>query len=170
MKTRVLITGGAGFIGSHLVEHTLLTTDWDVVVLDGLTYAGDIARMTDSEYYDPKRVEVHWHDLRSPMGNLLKQKIGHIDYIINMASNSHVQNSLDEPVPFIHSNVMLVCHKLEYAREIKPKKFIQVSTDEVYGAAPEDYSHKEWDVIAPSNPYAGSKAAQEAIAYSYWRS
>ena len=100
-------------------------------------------KITDSEYYDPKRVEVHWHDLRSPMGNLLKQKIGHIDYIINMASNSHVQNSLDEPVPFIHSNVMLVCHMLEYAREIKPKKFIQVSTDEVYGAAPEDYSHKD---------------------------
>ena len=170
MKTKVLITGGAGFIGSHLIEHTLLTTDWDIVVLDGLTYAGDIARMTDSEYFDASRVTVHWHDLRSPMGSLLKQKIGHVDYIINMASNSHVQNSLVEPVPFIHSNVMLVCHMLEYAREVKPKKFIQVSTDEVYGAAPEGYSHKEWDVIAPSNPYAGSKAAQEAVAYSYWRS
>jgi dTDP-glucose 4,6-dehydratase len=170
MKTRVLITGGAGFIGSHLIEHTLLTTDWDIVVLDGLTYAGDVARMTDSIYFDPSRVEVHWHDLRSPMGKTLKKKIGHIDYIINMASNSHVENSLVEPVTFIHSNVMLVCHMLEYAREVKPKKFIQVSTDEVYGNAPDGYSHKEWDVIAPSNPYAGSKAAQEAIAYSYWRS
>ena len=167
---RVLITGGAGFIGSHLIEHTLLTTDWDVVVLDGLTYAGDVARMTDSIYFEPARVEVYWHDLRSPMGKILKKKIGHIDYIINMASNSHVENSLVDPVPFIHSNVMLVCHMLEYAREIQPEKFIQVSTDEVYGNAPEQYSHKEWDVIAPSNPYAGSKAAQEAIAYSYWRS
>jgi len=170
MKTRVLITGGAGFIGSHLIEHTLLTTDWDIVVLDGLTYAGDVARMTDSDYFDSSRVDIHWHDLRSPIGKTLKKKIGHVDYIINMASNSHVENSLVDPVPFIHSNVMLVCHMLEYAREVNPKKFIQVSTDEVYGNAPEGYSHKEWDVIAPSNPYAGSKAAQEAIAYSYWRS
>ena len=170
MKTKVLITGGAGFIGSHLIEHTLLTTDWEIEVIDGLTYAGDVARMTDSEHYDSNRVNVHWHDLRSPIGKALKDRIGHVDYIINMASNSHVENSLVDPVPFIHSNVMLVTHMLEYAREIKVKKFIQVSTDEVYGAAPEGYSHKEWDVIAPSNPYAGSKAAQEAIAYSYWRS
>ena len=167
---RVLITGGAGFIGSHLIEHTILTTDWDIVVLDGLTYAGDIARMTDSDYYDSNRVEVHWHDLRSPIGEALKNRMGHIDYVINMASNSHVENSLQDPVPFIHSNVMLATHMLEYARQIQPEKFIQVSTDEVYGSAPEGYSHKEWDVIAPSNPYAGSKAAQEAIAYSYWRS
>jgi len=167
---KVLITGGSGFIGSHLVEHTLLTTDWDIVVLDGLTYAGDIARMTSSTYFDSGRVQLHWHDLRSPIGEALKNRMGHIDYIINMASNSHVANSLEDPVPFIHSNVMLVTHMLEYARQIKPEKFIQVSTDEVYGAAPEEYSHKEWDVIAPSNPYAGSKAAQEAIAYSYWRS
>jgi len=167
---RVLITGGAGFIGSHLIEHTILTTDWDIVVLDGLTYAGDIARMTDSDYYDSSRVEIHWHDLRSPIGEALKNRMGHIDYVINMASNSHVENSLQDPVPFIHSNVMLATHMLEYARQIQPEKFIQVSTDEVYGSAPEGYSHKEWDVIAPSNPYAGSKAAQEAIAYSYWRS
>ena len=65
---KVLITGGSGFIGSHLVEHTLLTTDWDIAVLDGLTYAGDIARMTSSTYFDAGRVQVHWHDLRSPIG------------------------------------------------------------------------------------------------------
>ena len=78
---RVLITGGAGFIGSHLIEHTILTTDWDIVVLDGLTYAGDIARMTDSDYYDSSRVEIHWHDLRSPIGEALKNRMGHIDYV-----------------------------------------------------------------------------------------
>ncbi len=58
---------------------------------------------------------------------------------------------------------------LEYAREVQPRVFIQVSTDEVYGAAPPGYSHKEWDPVVPSNPYSASKAAQEAIAIAYWR-
>src|SRR5690606_40253021 len=70
---------------------------------------------------------------------------------------------------FVENNVKLILNVLEYAKEVEPKIFLQMSTDEVFGPAPEGYSHHEWDKIKPSNPYSASKAAQEAIAYSYWR-
>lgn len=169
---RILLTGGAGFIGSHTVEHILATTDHEIVVLDSLSYAGDMSRFTDMKGFDPARVRFFYHDLRAPVQEHLIERIvraGEVDTVINMASESHVDNSIVDPAPFIDNNVRLTVNMLELAREIKPRVFIQVSTDEVYGAAPEGYSHKEWDVILPSNPYAASKAAQEAIAVAYWR-
>jgi len=101
----------------------------------------------------------------------MREKIGHIDYIINMASLSDVEASIQNPVPFIKNNIDIALTMLEYAREVKPEVFIQISTDEVYGASVSKYGdlRKEWDAIIPSNPYAASKAAQEAIAISYWR-
>jgi dTDP-glucose 4,6-dehydratase len=86
-----------------------------------------------------------------------------------MASLSHVDHSIVDPIPFINNNVNLALNMLEYARIFRPKIFIQISTDEVYGPAPINHDHKEWEMILPSNPYAASKAAQEAIAISYWR-
>lgn len=170
MNNRVLLTGGAGFIGSHTVEHLLKNTDWEIVVLDGLSHAGDINRLTDIECYDPLRVTVLWHDLRAPIHRRLDDRIGHIDYVLNIASESHVDRSISDPVTFINSNVQLMLNMMEWARlRFKLKSFIHISTDEVYGSAPPGYSHKEWDSIIPSNPYSASKAAQEAIAISYWR-
>lgn len=166
---KVLLTGGAGFIGSHTAEHLLANTDWEVVILDSLNYAGDMTRLEDAGALDPERVSIHWHDLRAPIGDLLRDRIGEVDYIINMASESHVDRSIEDPVPFVTNNVALALNMLEYARAVKPQKFIQVSTDEVYGPAVWPKSHKEWDVLIPSNPYSASKAAQEAIAISYWR-
>ena len=112
------------------------------------------------------------HDLTVPFSSLTKKKIGHIDYIINTASLSDVEASITDPVPFVQNNVNLALYMLEYAREIKPEVFVQISTDEVYGASASKFGdlRKEWDAIIPSNPYAASKAAQEAIAISYWRS
>lgn len=167
--THVLLTGGLGFIGAHTVEGYLKTTDWKITVLDSLRFAGRMERLTDIEGYDPSRVEVRWHDLRSPIHEQLAWSIGEVDFIINMASDSHVDRSITDPVPFVHNNVMLVLNMLEYARKVKPKKFIQVSTDEVYGPAPFGYSHIETDPLKPSNPYSASKASQEQIAFSYWR-
>lgn len=170
MANRVLLTGGAGFIGSHTVEHLLRNTDWEIVVLDGLTHAGDVNRLTDIECYDPTRVTLLWHDLRAPIHRKLDYRIGHIDYVLNIASESHVDRSISDPVTFINSNVQLMLNMMEWARlRFKLKSFIHISTDEVYGSAPPGYSHKEWDSIIPSNPYSASKAAQEAIAISYWR-
>jgi dTDP-glucose 4,6-dehydratase len=80
-----------------------------------------------------------------------------------------VDRSILDPVPFVQNNVNLMLSILEYAREVQPEKFIQISTDEVYGAAPEGVDYKEWASILPSNPYSASKAAQEALSISYWR-
>ena len=105
MATRVLLTGGLGFIGSHTVEHWLRNTDWEIVVMDALRFSGRIERLTNIEAYDPDRVSVVWHDLRSPVHNQLKETIGCIDYFVNMASDSHVDRSITDPVPFIQNNV-----------------------------------------------------------------
>jgi dTDP-glucose 4,6-dehydratase len=169
MPKRVLITGGCGFIGGHTVEHLLRTTNWDITVLDGLRHAGNIRRLTDTQAFDAKRVRVEYHDLRAPLYADLIQRLGWHDYIINMASDSHVDRSISDPVPFIHNNVMLVLNMLEYAVRARPAKFIQIGTDEVFGPAPAGVSHKEDDPLKPSNPYSASKAAQEMIAFSYWR-
>lgn len=170
---RVLLTGAGGFIGHHTLEHLLKKTDWDVVCLDSFSHRGKTSRIReilDNLSMDAiGRVSVFTHDLRAPLDEQLIDRIGHIDYVINMASESHVDRSIDVPVPFVQNNVALVLNMLEYARTIKPEKFIQISTDEVYGAAEDGYDHKEWDTHKPSNPYAASKAAQEDIAYSYWR-
>ena len=89
--------------------------------------------------------------------------------IFNVASESHVDRSIAEPASFIRNNVDLMVNVLEIARVIKPRMVLQMSTDEVYGPAYGDHRHAEWETIAPSNPYSASKAAQEAIAFSYWR-
>jgi dTDP-glucose 4,6-dehydratase len=109
------------------------------------------------------------HDLSLPITPTLRIAFGQIDYILNIASESHVDRSLIDPVPFVRNNVELMLNMLEYARVAKPRLFLQMSTDEVFGPAPVGYAHHEWDAIKPSNPYSASKAAQEALAYSYWR-
>lgn len=167
---RALITGGLGFIGSHTLEHYLINTDWHIVVLDSLRHAGRVERVTGIDGYDPDRVTLLWHDLRAPLHKMLRENIGPVNYIVNMASDSHVDRSITDPVDFVQNNVSLALNMLEFARGHKPlEKFVQVSTDEVYGPAPAGHSHKEGEPFAPSNPYAASKAAQEMIAFSYWR-
>ena len=163
-----LITGGLGFIGAHTVEHFLENTDHDLVVLDSLRFSGRVERLTEIEGYDPARVKVFWHDLRTPIPVTLRSQIGEPENIIHMASDSHVDRSITDPVPFVHNNIMATVNLLEYARMVKPQLVIQVSTDEVYGPAPHGYAHVETDPLYPSNPYSASKASQEQIAYSYW--
>lgn len=167
MSKSVLVTGGCGFAGHHLVEHLLTNTDWEIIVLDSLTYAGRTDRLTDINGYDPKRCSILWHDLRSPIPAHFPQ----VNYVLHLAAESHVDRSIDNPVPFIHNNVMATTNLVEWARhQDRLEHFVQISTDEVYGPAPEDYAHREWiDPMLPSNPYAASKVAQEAVAISYWR-
>lgn len=163
---RILITGSAGFVGSHLVEHLIANTDWDIIGIDSFRHKGDSMRILHNDRY-----KIFCHDLTAPISERMSKAIGPVDYIINMASESHVDRSITDPVPFVENNVSLVLNVLEFARkQTSLQKFIQISTDEVYGAAPGNISHKEWSSILPSNPYAASKAAQEAIAISYWRS
>jgi dTDP-glucose 4,6-dehydratase len=162
---RVLVTGSAGFVGAHLVEHIIINTDWDIVGIDSFRHRGDSLRI----YQDHNRYKIFAHDLTTPISDRLIEKIGHVDYIINVASESHVDRSIIDPTSFISNNVNLAVNMLDYARKIKPEIFIQISTDEVYGAALNGHNHSEWEAILPSNPYSASKASQEAIAISYWR-
>lgn len=171
---RVLLTGIGGSIASHFLAHIMHNTDWEVVGIDSFRHKGwtDRVKVMFDDHPDwALRTTVFTHDLKAPFSPLLKEKIGHIDYIISMASLSDVEASIKDPVPFIENNVALTLHLLEYAREVKPEVFVQISTDEVYGAVASKYDdlRKEWDAIVPSNPYAASKASQEAIAISYWR-
>jgi len=170
MSKRVLITGTSGFFGSHLLRHLMVNTDWEFICPCSWTHKGTPERLENAiEGMDKNRVTVITHDLTAPFTEHTKKRVGQIDYILNIASNSHVQRSIENPGEFILGNVALVYNMLELARELKPKVFLQFSTDEVYGVAPEGVNHKEWASIIPSNPYSASKAAQEAIAISYWR-
>lgn len=174
MAKRLLLTGIGGGIGSHFLAHIMKNTDWEVVGIDSFRHKGWTDRvqvMFDAHPDWQERTFIYAHDLTAPVSPIMRERIGHIDYIISMASLSDVEASIQDPVPFIQNNVNLTLTMLEYAREVKPEIFVQISTDEVYGAvaSKHDDLRKEWDPIVPSNPYAASKAAQEAIAISYWR-
>lgn len=165
---KVLITGGCGFIGSHFVEHFLKETDWDIVVWDKLTYASmGYDRLRDIECFDESRVKVYSVDLGERVSEGIRKEVGYVDYIINLASESHVDNSISDPVPFVKNNIDLCLNLYEFARDIKPKKIIQFGTDEVYGAAPQGVDYKEGDRYNAGNPYSASKAAQDALATAY---
>jgi dTDP-glucose 4,6-dehydratase len=166
----VVLTGAGGFIGSHALDYLLSETNHEVVCIDSFRHKGKTDRiriMLDKHGSD--RVRVYTHDLTVPISQQLQDLIGEVDQIWNFASDSAVGRSITEPVPLVQNNVNLILTMLEYARNVKPRFFFQVSTDEVYGPAPLGVDHKEWEVILPSNPYSASKAAQEAIAISYWR-
>jgi len=172
MNNRVLLTGIAGFAGSHILEHIMVNTDWHVIGIASWKHKGTPERVEEVWKLHPEwkeRIEIITHDLQSPFTELTKKRIGKCDVFINIASESHVDRSITDPVPFIENNVKIALNMLEFARESKPHIFIQFSTDEVYGVAPFGKNHKEWESIVPSNPYSASKACQEAIAISYWR-
>ena len=171
-KKRVLLTGVSGSIGIHTLIHIFHNTNWDVVGIATFKHKGLGERITEMfrehpEYW--KRFKLVTHDLTEPITKKVKKQIGKVDYIINLASLSDVEASIQVPVPFMKNNIDLMYTLLEYAREIKPEVFIQFSTDEVYGPSGRTQKHPEWSPIIPSNPYSASKACQEAIAISYWR-
>lgn len=165
--TKVIVTGGCGFIGSHLVEHLYKNTDWNICILDKLNYASKgYSRIRD--YLGDKRVKVFCVDLCNPISDGLQYELGNVDHIIHLAAETHVDNSIKTPVPFIQNNVMSTVHLLEYARtQKKLKAFFYFSTDEVFGSAPSGVSYKEWDRHKPTNPYSASKSAAENICLSY---
>lgn len=171
MSKRILITGVGGFIGSHCFAHILANTDWEIIGIDSWKHKGISERIAESKHYHEHchRVKIFTHDLNAPLSDVLIDKIGDIDYVINFASDSHVDRSITNPVPFVQNNVNVILNMLEYARIAKPKKFIQIGTDEVYGPTDGLTAHPEWSPILPSNPYSASKACQEAVAISYWR-
>jgi dTDP-glucose 4,6-dehydratase len=150
-----------------------VNTDWNVVCPTTFTHKGlqDRIRLSvDGVDDDFARTKVIRCDFTSPISPLTAREFGKIDYVLNLASESHEDRSIGEPAPFIINNVSLMVHLLDWARNTDIEKFVQISTDEVYGPAPLGYAHREWiDLHLPSNPYSASKAAQEDICFAYWR-
>jgi len=160
---KLLITGGSGFIGSHFVHY--FCTKHDLVILDCLNYASDYDRIRDLR----NSIPVYYHDLRSPIPDTLREKVGDVDYIIHLAAETHVDRSMVDPQPFIESNILGTYNLLEYARLYQPKlkMFFYISTDESYGPAPLGVDHSEDAPHKPSNPYSATKAAAEDLCFAW---
>jgi|TARA_Y100000034_G_scaffold20679_1_gene23670 dTDP-glucose 4,6-dehydratase len=170
MSKTVVITGGAGFIGHHIVEGILKDTDWNIFVLDKLTYAArGLDRLRDIEAYDDKRVTTLVSDFTHPISEGVSREIGtDVDYILHLGAETHVDNSIDDPEPFVRSNVLGTMHMLNYARTLPNLKwFLYFSTDEVFGSAPPGVNYKEWDRYDSGNPYSAAKAGGEELALAY---
>lgn len=149
--TRVLLTGASGLVGSHVLQYFLDHTDWEIVCLSSWRHKGNPMRL--QKHADNQRVDIISHDLIGPVPDL-----GYFDYVLNLASESHVDRSISDPVPFVMNNVALMLNMIEYARKYPPELFIQFSTDEVFG-----HTEEISDVLWPSNPYAASKGFQELM-------
>jgi len=167
---RILITGAAGFVGRHVVEYLLTETDWDLVCLDGLNYAGNFNRLTNLYRripMPPDRMKLVFHNLRAPINSLVQKSIGEVDAVIHLAANSSVEYTLKHPRVSVLDNVLATVNVLEYARETDTL-VEYFSTDEVYGPVEkpgdgfsEDAPHN------PSNPYSAGKAAGEDYCRAY---
>ncbi len=159
---RILVTGGAGFIGSNFVHHLLTTSDDEVVVLDKLTYAGILANLEDLA--DNPRYQFIHGDIadRETVDSVIRNS----QAIVNFAAESHVDRSILDPTAFITTDVYGVYVLLEASRDAAIERFVHVSTDEVYGEIPTGSATEETP-LRPRSPYSASKAGGEMLAYAY---
>jgi dTDP-glucose 4,6-dehydratase len=161
---KILVTGGAGFIGSNFVRHVLAAHPDDAVVnLDKLTYAGNLDNLRDIER-DPR--------YRFVKGDIcdaaaVRDAMRGMDAVAHFAAETHVDRSNAGADDFLRTNVTGTYTLLEAARELKVRRFLAVGTDEVYGSIPQGQS-RERDALNPSNPYSASKAAADLVARAYW--
>ena len=164
---KILVTGGAGFIGANFIRYMLQERDdVQIVNLDLLTYAGNLETL--SNIADDPRYRFVRGDIAQPQQVEASLETG-IDTIINFAAETHVDRSILDSSVFVHSNVQGTQVLLEAARKRKLSRFIQISTDEVYGSASPSGEFTEESPLAPSSPYAASKAAADLMACSYHR-
>ena len=161
----VLVTGGAGFIGSNFIRYALdAHADWQITNLDKLTYAGRMETLTDLAG-NARHTFVHGDVADAQVAAPLVKAA---DIVVHFAAETHVDRSILEAGAFIRTDVIGTFILLEAARTAQNlKSFIQISTDEVYGSVP-DGSSVETDELKPRNPYSASKAGADRLAYSYW--
>lgn len=166
---KILITGGAGFVGHHFVEHFLKNTDWEIIVFDRLNYSGSLDRLRDIDAYDDKRVKTLTADFTHPLEGNLAKECADVDYILHLGAESHVDNSITDPIRFVRANVEGTANMLEFARTIPGLKcFYYFSTDEVFGS--KDVGMSEvGDPHYPSNTYAATKSGGEMLCHAFKR-
>lgn len=161
---RYLITGGAGFIGSNFIHYLFEKyNDVEIINLDKLTYAGNLDNLKNLE----QRANYKFVKGDICDSKIIEELMKDCDYVINFAAESHVDRSIGAPDDFIRTDVYGTFVLLEIARKYSTKKFIQISTDEVYGSI-ENGSFRETDPLMPSSPYSASKAGADRLAYSYY--
>ena len=163
---RIVVTGGAGFIGSHFIRYILKRYPSDHILnIDKLTYAGNLENLKEVEN-NPR-----YSFLKEDICNkgAIEEAISGYDVIINFAAESHVDRSINTPEIFLKTDIMGTFNLLEIAREKGVKRYIQISTDEVYGSAGEGERFSEKSPLNPSNPYSASKASADLLVLSYYR-
>ena len=162
----LLVTGGAGFIGSNFIRYMLRAhPDYRIVNLDSLTYAGNLNNLKDCDS-SPRYLFVRGDICDSPLVNSVMEEHV-IDTVIHFAAESHVDRSIADASAFVKTNILGTYTLLEAARQHALHRFIHISTDEVYGSIPEG-SFRETDVLSPSSPYSSSKAGSDLLALSYF--
>lgn len=166
MIMRILVTGGAGFIGSCFVRYMLNThPDYQIVNLDALTYAGNIENLDDvknSSRYSFVEGDICDH-------NLVKDLVKTVDSVVNFAAESHVDRSITGPDIFVKTNIEGTLNLLQSCNEIGIDRFLQVSTDEVYGSLGKEGYFYETTPLAPNSPYSASKAGADLLVHAFYK-
>lgn len=161
---KLLVTGGAGFIGSAFVRMTIAETDWHIVNLDKLTYAGNLDNLASIQ--DNPRYEFAHGDICDAAA--VEKTARGADAVVHFAAESHVDRSIMSPEPVIETNFRGTFTLLEATRRLGIPKFVHVSTDEVYGSLSAPAEATEEFPLHPSSPYSASKAASDLLALSYF--
>ena len=162
--TKVLVTGGAGFIGSCYVRHMLKKhPDYKIINLDALTYCGNLENLKDVEN-NPNYTFVHGNICDK---KLVRELVSEVDCVVNFAAESHVDNSIKTPEIFIETNVQGTLNLLQASKEIGVERFLQVSTDEVYGSLGATGYFYETTPLSPNSPYSASKASADMLVRAY---
>jgi dTDP-glucose 4,6-dehydratase len=169
MPKHILITGGCGFIGHHLIEYLLKNTDHNLYVIDKLSYASyGIDRLREIGAYNHPRVRLYIYDLTSKIDYGFMKELKDINWIMHLAAETHVDNSISDPYNCIMNNVNSTLNLLELARKLEHlERFLYFSTDEVYGPALDGKLFNESERHHPTNPYSASKSASEMLCRSY---
>lgn len=161
---KILVTGGAGFIGSCFIRNELKKhPDYKIINLDALTYCGNIENLKDIEN-NPNYKFIHGNICDK---SLVREIIKEVDCVINFAAESHVDNSIKTPEIFVETNVGGTLNLLQACKELGIERFLQVSTDEVYGTLGKDGYFYETTPLAPNSPYSASKASADLLARAY---
>ena len=162
---KLLVTGGAGFIGSCFVRHILNKyQDYQVINIDALTYCGNLENLKDVEN-NPNYRFVHGNICDR---KLVRELVSEVDCIVNFAAESHVDNSIKHPEVFIETNVQGTLNLLQSAKEIGIERYLQVSTDEVYGTLGKTGYFYETTPLAPNSPYSASKASADMLVRAFY--